>query len=212
MPVLASVEVATIDGADQLVCVAVTTATGTNVYECGVGNPLDVSAATKAIDELAGAETVVSFNGGSFALRLLWALTDDGRLKEMAKHHFDIFVDFVSKHRYMGSLNSFSSPTLNTPSLESCVGIDEKWSAEEGRESVISACTARAEAIHMLYAHAARYRKLSRRAKSGRVSEWVVDTDGPTPFRTLDVASMNPSRPPAWLARSADIPDVSWCQ
>lgn len=191
------------DGCDIYVISVCDTAT----LQCRSFTPPDPAAGgvghiEEAIEYLAAADRVVSFNGSGFDLRVMAAALDPAspahkKAARLALASFDILFDFTAQHGYYTSLASLCTASLEKDKTGSGADAVEWWAAGE-HDKVVQYCEDDARLTAELWNAGLDWQRLSRKTKRGRVAHWEL-TGGA--FRHV-VQSIN-----AW---KKNPPDVSW--
>ena len=192
---------------ERITCAAACDGEGAvQTWHSGGGTAMTAETRREVAAALLAADRVVSYNGAAFDLRLLWELTGNDDLRELAAEHTDIMYDFVASHRYYTSIDSLATATL-------CEGKSNNgaWAAyawfNGGHDEVLQYCARDVEVLRLLWNTASSDGVLRRRTKTGSTGHWVVD-DG---FRSVQTARDNVAPQPKWMRTPPrPMPNLDW--
>ena len=192
----------------HITCAAACDSAGVvSTWHSGGGVPMTRETGLEVAAALLAAYLVVSLNGSSFDLRLLWELTGNDDLKPLVDNHIDIMYDFVSANRYYTSMDSFATATLGEGKSNTGKWAAEAWFNGQHNE-VLQYCARDVEVLRLLHTAACSDKTLRRKTRSGNIGSW----DLPTGFRTVGDARAAVGPRPHWMRRDPPpLPDLSWC-
>ena len=191
------------------------------------GKALSSQQVNEVIKKLTAADSIISWNGLSFDLKILYQNSSDSflqdRLKKIAKKHIDLAYAFLCEHGYMISmkkvilnstpLDAKSSVNLNStpidaqsfPSLRApesqtidAQSFPSLWAAgSQGQQLVLDANRKNVEVLLLIYTTLCKHKALSYKTNSGNTSYWK-----PIMFNELPLSVRN--------ASMIDLPDNSF--
>lgn len=111
--------------------------------------------------------TVVSFNGGAFDLKVLFDLTNNPRVRELAARHCDVMYQFLVENGYFASLQSFCEGAGIAGKTGAGVDAIAMW-AEGDKDEVLSYCINDVRVLGDVYAHILENSGSKRQTKGGK--------------------------------------------
>ena len=168
---------------DNIVCGATRLVTDTGVvvklwhsdYADAMSTETATELANYLVDAHAGGIAVVSFNGAKFDFAILARYLDTdtkAKLKEVARAHFDIMLDFACARGYYASMDSFAKGCDLSPKTWNGLEASAAWIANSpgDREKVVNYCAEDVRVLSELYGFIVRNGYAMRTTKAGRLT------------------------------------------
>lgn len=111
---------------------------------------------------------VVSFNGANFDLRVLFDLTGNPKVRQLAAHHCDVMLQFFVEAGYRASLQSFCEGA-GIDGKTGAGGDAVKMWADGKYQQVLDYCINDVRALGDVYAHIRANGGSKRRTKAGKI-------------------------------------------
>lgn len=192
----------------DLHCAVVTSGTGKKTHYRGdpIMTETDVN---RLAAQLCGAQTVYTFNGASFDLRVIAAhaseaLSEQIAMLTLSDRHIDVLLDFASRAGYLAGLSSFFSTDHAAPKSMSGADAAAKWLIPSEREAVLEYCENDTLLLRSIVRCVCEYGRYERTSRAGRAMTVVVQN-----FQMRDPLEAYEAHTKLDLSWMTDPPDLS---
>ena len=149
-------------------------------YHSGYAEYMSPAIGIRLLEDLLTFDRVVTFNGAAFDFKKLFELTQDERVKTLAKESVDLMLQFTSQSGFYSSMDSFAKGTFGGDKSMAKTNTGgwaaTAWFQGEG-EKVLAYCESDVKVLKNLYSSGLMRGQLIRVTKQGKSRPWVISTE-----------------------------------